>query len=124
MRGVAVIYARSVCRRAPPAAGAGRVGALPPAPAPARTCPSRPSLGLLHSRAELGEPAAHALAHDRLRAPQAPGQLVVFGFLEHPSFDRAALLSREPLQLEQRSAAVGRSRPPLHALDGLVAKYD
>src|SRR5271155_117315 len=93
MRGVAMTSARSVSQRAPAAAAARPVGAARPAPAPARTCPSRPSSGLLHSRAELSEPAAHALADHRLRAPQASGELVVFGFLEDPSFDRAALLS-------------------------------
>src|ERR1017187_10572968 len=116
--------ARSACRSAPAASATRRVGAPRSAPAPARTCPSHPSSGLLHSRAELSEPATHALADHRLRAPQASGQLVVFGFLEHPPFDRAPLLSRQPLKLEQRSAAVRRRRPLLHALEVLVAEHE
>jgi hypothetical protein len=52
------------------------------------------------------------------------GQLVIFGFLEHPSFDRAALLSRQSLELEQSSAPIRRRRPLLHPLDVLVAEYE
>jgi hypothetical protein len=43
--------------------------------------------------------AADTLADDGLRALQAPGKLLVAGFLQHPSLDRRPLLGGQSLEL-------------------------
>ena len=87
------------CRRAPRAPRAGPVAdgsevAPLPRPVPVRAPESVSLLFLLHAGSERLQPAAYALAHDRLRTAQVLRDVGVIAFVDHTRPNRVLLVAQ------------------------------